>query len=394
MVDNVNNLSVDIAKYGKLTTNQSKIETMQDIRRDCNYILAGLATLPINQENVINSTRFFNQVDGVWEAYSRALSSGKNLSAEQERVFDEIGLVVGKIKANFNAQNYGMYDTNFSFVDATIFDNTGMNELSTSLGDLTSDSIDYPSMIFDGPFSSALETTIVKGLGDREYSQEEAYYYLKNVVYNNRETSIKYIKTTNGDIVTYDYLIEIDGKRFGAQVSKMGRLLITLSGYAEGGDPIMKVEQAEEMAVTFANNIGFENMQSVWHEVNANVAYINLAPVVDGVIWYPDLVKIKVDLTAQDIIGFEAVNYALNHVDRSVEFTFPTGDAESLLGFDYEVLNFSRAIIRLDSGKEIASYEYILDRIDGMYYYYIDANTGEIAKIMKLVQIKDVEKLI
>ena len=70
-------------------------------------------------------------------------------------------LVVGKIKSNFNKQNGSMYDTGFNFVDATIFDNTGMNELSAGLGDLTSGSIDYPAMIFDGPFSTALETKIV-----------------------------------------------------------------------------------------------------------------------------------------------------------------------------------------------------------------------------------------
>jgi len=39
----------------------------------------------------------------------------------------EIFIVVGEIKANFNKQNYGMYDTSFNFVDASVFDNTGIN---------------------------------------------------------------------------------------------------------------------------------------------------------------------------------------------------------------------------------------------------------------------------
>ena len=205
---------------------------------------------------------------------------------------------------------------------------------------------------------------------------------------------ISFVRATEGDIATYDFDVKIEGKNFDVQVSKVGGLLMTISGYAEGGDPVMKPEQAVEMAKTFANNIGFENMDSVWLEENENVAYINLVSVNDGVLQYPDMVKVKVDLTSQEIIGFEALNYAKNHKKREIEFNATEKEAEKLLGFDYEVLKTSKALIRLDNGKEVACYEFICERIDGTFFYYIDANQLEIVKTMKLVKIKDVEKLI
>ena len=395
MVDNVNNLAVDLSKYSSLTTTKAKTDTIQDMMVDCNYILAGLSVLPINEENVVSATKFFNQVNGLCEAYLNVLNNNETLTNEQELMFDKIGLVVGEIKSNFNNQADGMYDTNFNFVDAGIFDNTGMNELSAGMGDLTDSTIEYPSMIFDGPFSTALETKNVKGLPKEEVSKDQAYDYLKNTVYKNRKNvNISFANETDGDIATYNFNVEIEGKDFNAQVSKRGSLLITISSYAEGGDAIMSEEQAVEMAKTFANNIGFENMNNVWKEVNENVAYINLAPIIDGVIMYPDLVKVKVDLTSQEIIGFEAVNYALNHIDRDVEFNALLEDAEKLLGFDYEILETNKAVIRLESGKEIEAYEFITERIDGVYFYYIDANNLQIAKTMKLVTIKNIEKLI
>ena len=395
MVDNVNNLSVDLAKYSTLSTAKAKTNTIQDMMVDCNYILAGLSILPIDEENVVSATKFFNQVNGLCESYLNQLNENKSLSVEQELVFDKIALVVGEIKANFNEQNYGMYDTGFNFIDASVFDNTGMNELSAGMGDLTNSSIEYPAMIFDGPFSTALETKNIKGLPEIEVSQDDAYNYLRNSVYKNRDdVVIKFDKETNGDIATYDFNIEIEGKKFDAQVSKRGSLLITLSGCAEMGDSIINSNQAVELAKNFANNIGFDNMESVWIEVNENVAYINLAPIENEIIMYPDLVKVKVDLTAQEIIGFEAVNYALNHDERSPEFNASISNCESLLGFDYNILKTSKAVIRLDNGKEISSYEFIVERIDGTYFYYIDANSLEIAKTMKLVKIKNVEKLI
>ncbi len=396
MVDNVNNLSVDIAKYGNLTTTQSKIDTMTDMVADCNYVLSGLSVLPINNENVIAVTKFFNQISGLCEAYSKTLSTGGSLSQEQELVFDEVGLVVNQIKNNLYSQNQSFYSNKFSFVDASVFDNTGMNELSATLGDLSNTSIDYPAMIFDGPFSSALETSEVRGLPDSVVSADEAYDYLYNTVYSGRsDVSISLEGETSGDITTYDYEVSVDGKTFYAQVSKRGGLLITISGYSEKGDAIMSSEQAMELAKTFANNIGFENMDSVWAEVHDNVAYINLASLTaDGVILYPDLVKVKVDLTAQEVIGFEALNYALNHTEREYSFDLSEDEAESVLGIDYEVLKLSQTIIRLDSGKEIAAYEFMLERMDGIYFYYINANTGEISLVMKLVTTEGVQKLI
>ena len=395
MVDNVNNLAVDVAKYSTLSTEQAKMATMTDIKGDCNYILAGLSVLPIDEENVVSATKFFNQVSGVCDAYTAQLNRGESLTQEQELIFDKIAIVVGEIKANFNKQTESMVDGNFNFIDAGVFDADGMNELSNGMGDLTGSSIEYPAMIFDGPFSTALETKQVNGLSKEEVSSEQAQEYLRSKVYNNRDVGkIEFDKETNGDVSTYDFNVEVDNKKFYAQVSKRGGLLITLSGYAEGADPILSREDAIDTAVKFANSFGFESMQSVWAEINENVAYINLAPVIDDVIMYPDLVKVKVDMTAKEIIGFEALNYAFNHVDRNVEFNLTADEVESILGFDYNVIKTSKAVIRLDGGKEIASYEFITERIDGTYFYYIDANTKEIAKTMKLVTVKDVEKLI
>lgn len=395
MVDNVNNLAVDVAKYGTITNNQSKIETMSDIKNDCNYIIAGLSVLPINEENVVAATKFFNQVNGVCEAYSMQLNKGKNLTQEQELIFDKIGLVVGRIKSNFNKQAEGMINLGFNFVDAGVFDNTGMNELSTGVGDLTNSNIEYPSMIFDGPFSTALETKEVKGLPKKEVSVEDAENYLKTVVYNNREdVKINYANETNGDISTYDFDVKVDDKDFNVQVSKLGGLLMTVSGYAESGDPILNRDDAIQTAIKFANRIGFANMDYVWAEIQENVAYINLAPIENDVIMYPDLVKVKVDMTAQEIVGFEALNYAFNHIEREVEFNLSEQEVESVLGFDYSIIKTSKAVIRLDSAKEVAVYEFITERIDGDYFYYIDANTRELVKTMKLVNVKDVQKLI
>lgn len=395
MVDNVNNLAVDVAKYTNLSTNQAKAKTMSDIKADCNYILSGLSVLPINEENVVSTTKFFNQISGVCDAYISQLYAGENLTQEQELIFDKIALVLGEIKSKFNRQTESMVNTGFNFIDASVFNNAGMNELSVGMGDLTNNAIEYPAMIFDGPFSTALETKQIKGLSEKEITQQQAEDYLKQVVYNNRnDVSIVFDKTTSGDIKTYDFNVEVDKKAFYAQVSVRDGMLVTLSGYIEGGDAILGKEDAIKTSEDFATRIGFKNLKAVWTEIKNNVAYINLTPVENEVIMYPDLVKVKLDLTAKEIIGFEALNYVFNHTERNFEFNLDACDLENLLGFDYDIIKTSKAIIKLDSGKEVAVYEFIVEKIDGIYFFYINANKSEIVKTLKLVNVKNIEKLI
>ena len=84
-----------------------------------------------------------------------------------------------------------------------------------------------------------------------------------------------------------------------------------------------------------------------------------------------------------DRLGYtkEKVKIVLNRYMENEEIK--TEDVEDVFGFDYEIIKTSKAIIRLDSGKEISAYEFIVEKIDGVYFYYINANTKEISKIIR-----------
>ncbi|MFQ6723990.1 MAG: PepSY1/2 domain-containing protein, partial [Clostridia bacterium] len=188
-----------------------------------------------------------------------------------------------------------------------------------------------------------------------------------------------------GDFVTYDFNIKSNDNEYLAQVTKRQGLLLTICGYAEVGEPNISNEKAQELAIEFADSAGFGKLMVTWLEVKDNVAYINLAPTKEGVVLYPDLVKVKVDMYSQNIIGFEAKNYAFNHINRNFEITITEAEAEKKLGYDYIVLNTRKAIIALENDVEVAVYEFACDRIGGLFYYYVDANTGNLVKILKVV---------
>ena len=385
MVDSVNNLQVNADKFETLTTSNAQRMVLRDMEQDCAYVVAGLGVLPLDVENSNSAIKFFNQVSGMCEAYIAIIDKGESLSSEQLLLVDKAEMALSIIKSKLNTHNDQVKMGDYNFVSVGVFDDSGVTQFSNSIGDLTANEVDYPTMIFDGPFSASLENKVIKGLSGEEVSQEQAAEYLKNTVYKNQDVEIEFVGETQGDFVTYDFTVVKEGVEYAAQVTKRQGLLLTLCGYAETEQPNISNEQAKQFAEDFANNIGFENMITTWMEVKDNIAYINLAPMQDGVVLYPDLVKVKIDMYKQNVIGFEAKNYAFNHVVRNFEFSVAVDEAEQKLGFDYVVLNTRKAIIALDGDVEVAVHEFACDRINGLYYYYVDANSGDIVKILKVV---------
>ncbi len=385
MVDSVNNLQVNADKFETLASSSSQRSVLKDMEQDCAYIVAGLSVLPIDAENSNSAIKFFNQVSGMCEAYITAIDKGESLTNEQLLLVDKAEYALSIIKSKLNTHNELVRKGDYEFIAVGVFDDEGVTQFSSSIGDLTANEVDYPTMIFDGPFSAALENKKIMGLSNEEISKDHAYNYLKDTVYKDQNVTIEYLQETNGEFATYDFKVTREKVDYYAQVTKRQGLLLTLSGYAVAQEPNISSEKAQELAENFAKQIGFGELTTTWLEVKENIAYINLAPTQDDVVLYPDLVKVKVDMYAQSIIGFESKNYAYNHIERDFEITISIDEAEKELGFDYIVLNTRKAIIPLEDDTEVVTYEFACDRINGLYYYYIDANTGKLVQILKVV---------
>lgn len=385
MVDSVNNLQVSADKFETVTTSAAQRDLLRDMEQDCAYIVAGLSVLPIDAENSNSAIKFFNQVSGMCEAYIKTIDKGESLSSEQLLLVDKAEYALSIIKSKLNTHNDMVRKGDYEFISVGVFDDEGVTQFSSSIGDLTANEVDYPTMIFDGPFSEALENKQIKGLSTEEITKEQAQEYLQNIVYQDQDVNIEYINETVGDFVTYDFNITKNDVEYMAQVTKRQGLLLTLCGYAENGEASISSEKAQELAEAFAKRVGFGELTTTWLEVKDNIAYINLTPTQNDVVLYPDLVKVKVDMFSQEIIGFEAKNYAFNHIERSFTTSITLEEAEQKLGFDYVVLNTRKAIIALENDIEVAVYEFACERIGGLYCYYVDANTGELVQILKVV---------
>ena len=122
--------------------------------------------------------------------------------------------------------------------------------------------------------------------------------------------------------------------------------------------------------------------------------YLNLAPVQEGVILYPDLVKVKVDLENSNVIGFDAVSYYTNHTDRNLpKPTVSVESAEEVIDESFEIKKERLVLSPLDYNREVLCFEFECVKGNATFYFYVNAQTGVQENILKVVETSDGNKL-
>jgi len=148
----------------------------------------------------------------------------------------------------------------------------------------------------------------------------------------------------------------------------------------------LTLKEARERAQSFLEGKGYSNMIPSYEQQYDGTAVINFAYEQDGVIIYPDLIKVKISLENGHILGFEARNYIIAHKERDLEEpSLSLEDAKKLVSPNLNVSTGRLALIPGDSGDEILCYEFKGEYGGEIFIVYINANTGKEENILKII---------
>jgi spore germination protein len=386
--NNAHNIETDLSKA--IVSNDSSLqrEYIVKVSDESKSAQNNLATLPLTINSINDATKFINQLDG----YCTSLvskDSSINLTSDEKEQLKKLYDIVQQLTKSFDNITQKLL-SGYKIVDNENLSSDGLNDISSSLEDINNDSIDYPSLIFDGPFSDSLYNKEIKGLGDNIISQDDA----KNIILNAFDgsvDSINFVSETKSNFETYDFSLIKNERDYFIQVTKKGGFILTINAFAPYSEIINKSEdECRNIALSFVQKLGIKNMDSVWIESSKGICFINLAPTINDIIFYPDLIKIKVEMVNGNVIGYEAQDYAYNHVERgdllsSITITEARDKLEKILNVNDENL----VVIPLEYGGEKLAYEFKCEYLGDTYFVYVDANTGKEVKLFKVIQTSD-----
>ena len=119
-------------------------------------------------------------------------------------------------------------------------------------------------------------------------------------------------------------------------------------------------------------------MKESYYSTSDGVCTVNYAYKKDGVIYYPDLIKVGVNLETGDIASFDAKGYIMNHTERNLSSDILSrAEAQKSVSGLLTVLDSKRAVIPTKSKGEKDCWEFhCADKDGNEVLVYIDTKTG------------------
>lgn len=381
---NINDLEVDMSKLVAVNDDSTKREVLTNIYNSCTMANSNISNLPVSNNKIEKVNSFINTLGGYAYSLLTKVNEKQEFSEYDYATIEELHELSLTLMAEYN-----------QYISTLKFDYKIINDVDYSDGDKSSYNAGFasstaskvPTLIYDGPFSDSVLNKEIKGLGTTEIAASDAEMIIVEKMGYLGIGSVNYEGESVGDFYTYNFTVNFGSVNMYVQVTKLGGVIVDVTGYGAGGTKNLTSLQAIMLAEDFATHLGYENLNQVWYAENENIMYVNLAPIINGVIYYSDLVKVKVDKTLGLVVALEGKNYCYNHTARELsapQITFDT--AQSNLSKALNVTERNLALIPNKFVGETLTYEFICTWKDYTYYVYVDVETGEEVNILRVIK--------
>lgn len=367
---------------------RTQVELLAGISRQADSVVSGLSALPLSHIAMSDTLKFCNQLSEYAMVLALSVAAGQPLTEQETAELVSLESQCALLTGQFATARETMVAESLRLTARPGVFYAEAQAAQRPLEQVADpdNGMDYPSMIYDGAFSDARHYGSPKALGEGRIDQRQAMEAARAFVGEERVRSVEAAPDSGGALASYGVKLTLnDGVVLNAEVTRQGGKMLWMVPEHAAFEPGWTLEECAEAARDFLLDRGYGEMEANHYQVYDGLAVINFVAVQDGVLLYPDLVKVQVRMDMGEVVGLEANNYLMNHTER-------TGLSPALSGEQA----LEKASSRLEAGQarlcvipyregERLCYE-VPGRYEGREYrVYIDAITGEEAEVLMMV---------
>ena len=396
LVDYVQDVENYLAKAMITSTSEHGAETLTKVWREANLAQVYLSGLPVSSTELSNTAKFLNQVSEYSYSLSRKNIYNEELTQEDLDNLKQLHDYSSELKNTLNQLSTDMNEGRISWDELTkdteiAFAQQVDNLSASTFRNLDENFGEYAGLIYDGAFSEHMESAEKKGLTGEEIDEETAKQIAREFIGEDRILELNFNGLLeNGNIQVYDFSAKInngdDNNPLTISISKIGGHVVNMNYNRDVSAEVISGEEANSIGKDFLNSRGIPNMKETYYLKEGGIVTINYAYEQDGVIVYPDLIKVKVALDNGEILGMETSGYLNNHTERSISnIKISKEEAQSNLNKYLEITSEGMAIIPTEWKTEILCYEFKgkIDETD--FLVYVNAETGREENILVII---------
>ena len=347
-----------------------------------------LSEITDGETEVSGIYKFLSQVGEYTLSLNNKIASGKSITPQETDALRKLKKHSEELSATVNylieREENGTLD--FVEVKSTLQAEEDDDKLylSNELNNTNQAIEDYPTLVYDGPFSDHIakkESELLKGLEEvsRDEAQSKAAEFL-----GVKKDDLLFLSKTDSNFSTYSFY----NNEITVSVTQKGGLVSSLLSSGFAGETKLSPEDAVKKATAYLKEHGYKNIKESYYSVTDGICTVNFAFYEDKVTYYTDLIKVSVALDNGEITAFDATGYLMNHIKRVIpdNLKYTPETAKSLIKPELEILGFKKAYIPTEWETEVFTYEYhCRDKEGKEILVYINPVTGDEENILILL---------
>ena len=362
----VDNLDTNLAKARVANTRNEQVKLLSNVAIESEMAETLLERLPVDTQFTQNVTSFVNKMGDSAQSMLYSVASGKKLTDSQIATIEHMYKTNLQLKQSINELTANCTGKEMLKAMRGKKDNL----MLVSFGEMENNVVETPKEIHDGPFAENIKKVSAKNLaGLEEITCAQAEKLAAKYFESYKVSDVKCTGEVTAESLTcYNVTMQTKDGEMSAQLSKQGGKVVEFNSYKDCNDKNFSVERCVDIAQDFLKALGFKNMKAVWTSENGTTCNLNFAYEQNGVVIYPDMVKVKVCEERGIVTGMEGLAYVL----------------KAVLNGGFEAEGSRLCLIPVDGG-EVLCYEFYGAYGGNDYYIYVDAATGNEVEVFTVI---------
>ncbi|MDD4698691.1 MAG: germination protein YpeB [Oscillospiraceae bacterium] len=353
----LNNIDVALKKgiYSGTATQLSSLSAQ--LWKESGTAKSALAQLPASEEELTTINRFLSQVGDYSLYLSKKVISGEDITDEQRdnltklsQAANTISTGVSDVRMKYEEQGAWTSEMSTQLSEATITEGFGY-----SLTEIEDTLTDYPTLVYDGPFSDNILTGESKMLADAQDVSKEDARNIASTALDITPDTLQDDTDEDGKMPSFGFKVD----NTVISVTKKGGYVVYFRKDRTVGEYQLTYDQAVEKAQIYLTEHGYENLEQSYYFTDEGMCAINFAYKYGVTTCYTDLIKVGVALDTGEVLMFEARGYLMNHEARTIATPKYTADeAQEVLSKQLTVIGSDLAIIPTAGEEERHCWEF------------------------------------
>ena len=375
-------VDTDITKSLVSNSKGEVYDLSRDLYAQCSTAKNAMSRLPVSQMELGNAYKFLSQCSDYAQYIGNKIDKNEIITEEEHQNLKNLLGYAQK----FSEQAKDMVATVNAGAMITEGEVKSVNQinispLSNSFSAGAEIFEDFPTLLYDGPFSDQVLNKASKLVKSGDVKTREECRKIFASAIGTDVNNVSYETDDKSKIPCYTFKCG----RYTGLVTKQGGYIkeILYSGKIQNSN--ITAENACNLAVNALEELGYSNMTVCYYNVENNICTINCAYQKDNVCYYSDLIKVGISMNDGELVSVDSKTYLTNHTNRKPKIAkLSTNQAKKKLSKYLEVKNSKMCVIPKESGKEIQCYEFTCKSKDTGEdtLVYINCDTGEEEDIM------------